>query len=90
MTDIEREIAHIKRNGISLAKFGGQEADEGRCRELCAMYLREFILSYRMGQRLKALDLAAESPPTHRDFDRLHSDYYLHDVQLCGRARMVY
>lgn len=53
---IQEEIAHIQQNGIDVAKFGGQDLDEGRCRELCAMYLSEFILSHRLGQQLDALD----------------------------------
>lgn len=33
IADIEQQIAHIKENGISLAKFGGDEVQEGRCRD---------------------------------------------------------
>lgn len=50
--DIEAEIEHIKQNGISLAKFGGESVDEGRCRELCAMYLREFITAHKLKLRI--------------------------------------
>lgn len=53
---IQEEIVHITQNGIDLAKFCGQDADEGRCRELCAMYLSEFILSHRLAQQLDALE----------------------------------
>lgn len=52
VADILRQIEDIKKNGISLAKYGGEEVHEGRCRELCAMYLREFILAEEMSQRL--------------------------------------
>ena len=55
VADIESEIAHIKQNGIDLAKFGGENIDEGRCRELCAMYLQEFIISKRMQDKLSVL-----------------------------------
>ena len=61
LSEITAQILHIKLNGVSLAKFGGQDADEGRCRELCAMYLAEFIQCYHMGERLKALDLNESS-----------------------------
>ncbi len=61
VADIERQIAHIKQNGMDLAKYGGQELDEGRCRELCAMYLHEFIQNKRMGDRLAELDLSRRS-----------------------------
>ncbi len=61
ISEIEREIEHIKTNGVSLAKFGGQSADEGRCRELCAMYLRDFISARQMSKRLKELPLSGPS-----------------------------
>ena len=50
------EIDHIEQNGIDVAKFGGQEADEGRCRQLCAMYLREFIIIHGWEERMHELD----------------------------------
>ena len=56
VADIEAAIAHIKQNGIELAKWGDkQSVDEGRCRELCAMYLGEFIQSWRLKQKLAKL-----------------------------------
>ena len=58
VADIEAEIQHIRQNGIDLARFSAQDADEGRCRELCAMYLQEFITSERMRKKLVALDSA--------------------------------
>jgi hypothetical protein len=58
--DIRGQIDHIEQNGISLAKFGGQEIHEGRCRELCAMYLREFIQTNEMGKRLAELTFYAD------------------------------
>lgn len=58
LSEILREADHIEQNGVSLAKFGGEEIHEGRCRVLCAMYLRGFVQSYHMGEQLKALDLA--------------------------------
>ena len=58
----EREATHVEQNGSTLRiKFG--EEHEGRCRELCAMYLREFILTYRMGQRLADLNVALAAEP---------------------------
>jgi hypothetical protein len=56
LDDIRQQIDHIEQNGIDLAKYGGKDADEGRCRELCAMYLREMILAHGMQQRLDELD----------------------------------
>jgi hypothetical protein len=53
--EILQQVDHIEQNGLSLAKFGGRDADEGRCRELCAMYLREFILTHEMGKRLQKI-----------------------------------
>ena len=57
--DIRRQIAHIEQNGLSLKKFGGENVDEGRCRELCAMYLQEFINANEIGKRLRELTLGA-------------------------------
>ena len=57
LTDIQSQIDHIKKNGMDVARFGGEMADEGRCRELCAMYLGEFIQNYHMGKRLEELEL---------------------------------
>lgn len=54
VSDIEDEIAHIQQNADGLRRFTGQE-NEARCRELCAMYLREFIQSWRFQQQLDAL-----------------------------------
>lgn len=53
VADIEAEIAHIQKNGTNLAALPGM-TDEGRCRELCAMYLGEFIASWRLKQKLSA------------------------------------
>jgi hypothetical protein len=55
--DIRRQIDHIEKNGMDVKKLGGEMVDEGRCRELCAMYLREFIQTHEMGKRLQELDL---------------------------------
>jgi 2-phospho-L-lactate guanylyltransferase (CobY/MobA/RfbA family) len=63
VSDIESDISHIEQNGIALAKYGGQEANEGRCRELCAMYLREFIFSWRLKQQ-PHIDAAKEGRQT--------------------------
>lgn len=54
IAEIEREIAHIEGNGWRVKQLPGM-TDEGRCRELCAMYLREFITSWRMKQKLDGL-----------------------------------
>ena len=62
LSEITAQILHIKLNGMSLAKFGGEDVEEGRCRELCAMYLAEFIQNYHMGKRLEALDLRNNGP----------------------------
>jgi predicted enzyme related to lactoylglutathione lyase len=53
-TDIERQIDHIEKNGGDLKHMPGM-TDEGRCRELCAMYLREFIINKKMKQHIDAL-----------------------------------
>lgn len=55
VSEIEAAISHIQQNGIAVAKYGGEHADEGRCRELCAMYLEEFIVTLRMQQKLVAI-----------------------------------
>lgn len=39
--------AHIKQNGINVAKYGGEMLDEGRIRQLCATYLIEFAEEVR-------------------------------------------
>lgn len=59
ITDIESEIAHIKENGAAVREKCGDEY-EGRCRELCAMYLNEFITSWRMQQKIDAIDQAIQ------------------------------
>jgi len=62
LKECEAEAAHIEKNGSTLrTKFGDEH--EGRCRELCAMYLRDFIISYRMGQRFAAIDAARKEHP---------------------------
>ncbi len=53
VAEIEEQIEHIKQNGIDVARFGGEMKDEGRCRELCAMYLREFIHTRQLGRALE-------------------------------------
>ena len=55
LQECEKEAAHIEQNGTTLRVKLGEE-HEGRCRELCAMYLREFIISYRMRERLAKLE----------------------------------
>ena len=59
VSEIEAEIAHIEENGEQVRKVCGDE-NEGRCRVLCAMYLREFILGLRLNQKLTML--AAHQP----------------------------
>lgn len=56
--DILEQIAHVERNGIDLKKFGGDNVSEGRCRELAALFLREWITSEEMRLRLVELDAA--------------------------------
>ena len=56
--DIEAEISHIERNGFTLRTKFPFDYDEGRCRELCAMYLREFIVSWRLKQKLACSDIS--------------------------------
>ena len=57
--DLEAAAAHIEQNGSNLrVKFGDEY--EGRCRELCAMYLREFIVSQRMQTKLDKLNHALD------------------------------
>lgn len=67
LADIIEQIDHVKQNGIDVAKFGGQNADEGRCRELCAMYLREWVLSEEMRRKLVALSTPSAREPTKVD-----------------------
>ena len=55
VSDILREIDHIKQNGMNVSKFGGEMKDEGRCRQLCAMYLDEFVRNEAMSKRLVEL-----------------------------------
>lgn len=64
VSDILSEADHIEQNGMAVAKFGGDEVNEGRCRELCAMYLREFVSTKRMSDRLNELYPAPQSVPT--------------------------
>lgn len=54
VADIEAEIAHIEENGQRVKELPGM-TDEWRCRELCAMYLREFISNLRANKRLAEL-----------------------------------
>jgi hypothetical protein len=54
VADIEAEIAHIEENGQRVKELPGM-FDEGRCRELCAMYLREFVLNLGAKKKLAAL-----------------------------------
>lgn len=65
ISDIESQIEHIKENGLSVEKLGGQMEQEGRCRQLCATYLREFINNFKAKQQYEAIDAAisAESKP---------------------------
>ena len=60
VSEIEAEIDHIKQNAEGLRHFTGHE-NEARCRELCAMYLREFIQSWRYGEQLKAMNHSSDS-----------------------------
>lgn len=56
--DIRRAIAHTKDNANALKQFEGS-ADEARCRQLCAAYLDEWIISHEMGKKLELLERAA-------------------------------
>lgn len=57
ISDIESEIAHIKKNGSTLrVEFGAEH--EGRCRELSAGYLQDFIVARSMKLKLAAIDAA--------------------------------
>lgn len=60
LDDIREQIDHIEKNGIDLKQFGGQHVDEGRCRELCAMYLREFITGHGLQKQIAALNNRAD------------------------------
>lgn len=55
VSDILATADHIEKNGFSLKEYGGEMVDEGRCRELCAMYLREFVQTLRIEQRLSRI-----------------------------------
>jgi len=59
---------HIEQNGMDLSKLGGDEQQEGRCRELCAMYLRELVQALRIEQRLA---LISETPDSETAKDAL-------------------
>ncbi len=60
IADIEAQIVHIKQNGLDVAAVGGEMKDEGRCRELCSMYLQELIVAHRMKQHIDATNEKAE------------------------------
>lgn len=55
VAEIEEQINHIQQNGLDLKRFGGENVDEGRCRELCAMYLREMLLTRSLTEKLNAM-----------------------------------
>lgn len=59
VADILAEIKHIEENGGRVKALPGME-DEGRCRELCAMYLREFVTSERARRQLVGLMRSSE------------------------------
>lgn len=67
ISDIVREIDHIKNNGINLQRFGGDEIHEGRCRELCAMYLQGFIEAGWRSDFKRALGISAPAAPSEPD-----------------------
>jgi hypothetical protein len=54
VSEIMAEIAHIKENGARVKELPGM-TDEGRCRELCAMYLTEFVLNLRAKKKIEQL-----------------------------------
>lgn len=58
VADILANAAHVAENGAAVARFGGQYEHEGRCRELCAMYLRELVGAFRLKQQFAAIDAA--------------------------------
>ena len=58
VADILASAAHVAENGAAVARFGGQYEHEGRCRELCAMYLRELVGAFRLKQQFAAIDAA--------------------------------
>lgn len=60
VADILAEIKHIEENGERVKNLPGM-FDEGRCRVLCASYLRELIASERLRKKLVAL--GADVPP---------------------------
>lgn len=47
VADILRQIEHIRANAMSLASYAGQK-EEARCRELCALYLHDFIVNHKL------------------------------------------
>lgn len=53
VSDIKAEIAHIHDNASRLKELAGQK-HEARCRELCAVYLGEFISSWEMKKALES------------------------------------
>ena len=58
VADILASADHVAENGAAVARFGGQHEHEGRCRELCAMYLRELVSAFRLKQQIAAIDAA--------------------------------
>lgn len=74
VSEILSEIDHVQQNGIDVAKFGGQNVSEGRCRELCAMYLREFITSEGLRRKIVQMD-AASLPATLTPDAKLEAAY---------------
>lgn len=102
VSDIEAEIAHIKDNGGRVKALPGM-FDEGRCRELCAMYLSEFISNMRLGKKLAAIrsavrtEIAAPWVSVHDrlpDPNRIVWVAGLHALQTCahfdGAAFLAY
>ena len=58
IADILSTADHIENNGTAVALFGGDNIDEGRCRVLCAMYLRELVHAHSLQQQIDTIDAA--------------------------------
>ena len=59
------EITHIEKNGRNVSKLPGGEV-EGRCRILCAMYLREFVASIKTESALRESRKDSEDAARYR------------------------
>jgi len=61
-TALLAQADHIRQNGMDVAKYGGNLEQEGRCRELCSTYLREFAQNLQSASAIREGAPAREQP----------------------------